>query len=77
MSTSKKRTVFGARRISINLSEIQQNMQPADFQLSLIWQGSVGDFRFEPIKKADSFWCAPMSGKFPDFLQSLLPCQEF
>jgi hypothetical protein len=76
MSTSKKRTVFGAQRISINLSEIQQNMQAADFHLSLIWQWFRGDFRFEPIKKADSFWCAPMSGKIPDFLQFLLPCQE-
>jgi hypothetical protein len=39
----EKRTVFGAQRISIKLSEIQQNMQAADFHLSLIWQWFRGD----------------------------------
>jgi hypothetical protein len=72
----EKRTVYGAQQISKHMSEIQQIMQVVVFWLSLIWQGFGGDFRFKPTKKADSLWCAPMSGNIPDFPRFLTACQE-
>jgi hypothetical protein len=68
LAKRKKRTVFGPHLRSKNNGKIHYFVNTPDWISTHIWRGFFGDVQTPVMKKADSFWSAPLLTKYAKFL---------